>query len=247
MRNDKVQNLLDNKICTFKILLSNTFPKNSGSSKYCARFVLVTESCTISCTFCIPPHLFRKGISGTSRDCPCVLRILDNFLSTRRKPFTWNLPLDRKTTFWTIFPLCPLSPPPSKTPNFIFIVVSPSLILESDFIEKKKLVSVNECLDNLSTQSIPSHVRKVLKKWACFCRADEELVQENGDQQSQQEHPTVTGDGRKPILQDSSAVLFLVRKGPLGKEPEDCLKTISLRLPGSFVYVFPLSPRERAT
>ena len=39
-------------------------------------------------------------------------------------------PTKKKTVFWTIFLSAPNSPPPpSKTANFIFIVVSPSLTI----------------------------------------------------------------------------------------------------------------------
>ena len=37
------------------------------------------------------------------------------------------LPTKKKTAVWTIFLSAPKAPPPSKSENFIFIVVSPSL------------------------------------------------------------------------------------------------------------------------
>ena len=52
-------------------------------------------------------------------------KFLDNRICTFKISLSWRFP--RKTAFWTIFLSAPSFPPPLKTANFIFIVVSPSL------------------------------------------------------------------------------------------------------------------------
>ena len=52
-------------------------------------------------------------------------KFLDNKICAFKTILSWRFP--RKTAFLDDFPLCPQSPPFSKTADFIFIVVSPSL------------------------------------------------------------------------------------------------------------------------
>ena len=52
-------------------------------------------------------------------------KFLDNKICTFKILLSWRFP--RKQAFLDDFPLCPQGPPPLKSENFIFIVVSPSL------------------------------------------------------------------------------------------------------------------------
>ena len=61
--------------------------------------------------------------------------IFDNKSSTFKFLLSWRFP--RKTPFWGDCPLCPRSSHPSKTGNFIFIVVSASLILKGLSCKKR--------------------------------------------------------------------------------------------------------------
>ena len=63
--------------------------------------------------------------SGFLGACAMTTKFLDNKICTFKILLSWRFP--RKTAFWTIFSLPPRAPPPSKSENFIFIVVSPSL------------------------------------------------------------------------------------------------------------------------
>ena len=52
-------------------------------------------------------------------------KFLGNKICTFKFLLSWRFP--RKTAFWTIFLFAPKAPPPSKSENSIFIVVSPAL------------------------------------------------------------------------------------------------------------------------
>ena len=54
-------------------------------------------------------------------------KFLENIICTFEILLSWRLP--RKAAFLDDFPLCPKAPPQKQTQIFIFIVVSPSLIL----------------------------------------------------------------------------------------------------------------------
>ena len=58
-------------------------------------------------------------------------KFLDNKICSFKILLSWRFP--RKNSVLDDFPLCPQGPPPSKSENFIFIVVSPSLIFGSAF------------------------------------------------------------------------------------------------------------------
>ena len=59
--------------------------------------------------------------------CAMTAKFLDNKICTFKILLLWRFP--RKQAFLDDFPLCPRGPPPPlKSENFIFIVVSPSLI-----------------------------------------------------------------------------------------------------------------------
>ena len=57
--------------------------------------------------------------------CAMTTKFLDNKICTFKILLSWRFP--RKQSFLDDFPLCPQGPPPLKSENFIFIVVSPSL------------------------------------------------------------------------------------------------------------------------
>ena len=78
----------------------------------------------------------------------------DNKLSRQKHLHFQNfivvaLPM-KNSVFFTIFPLCPQCPPPLKTANFIFIVVSPSL--RGEKIGKKKSAKEIRRLKNKNPQ-----------------------------------------------------------------------------------------------
>ena len=62
-------------------------------------------------------------------------KFLDNKIWTFKILLSWRFP--RKTAFWTIFLSAPQGHPPSKSENFIFIVVSLSLTPAEPRGEKK--------------------------------------------------------------------------------------------------------------
>ena len=78
--------------------------------------------------------LFRIGA------CVMTTKLLDNKISTFKIWLSLRFP--RRTAFWTISSLPPTAPPPLKTANFIFIVVSPSLT-------DKNLSNKKTCSDEL--------------------------------------------------------------------------------------------------
>ena len=65
-------------------------------------------------------------VQGMSKIGACAMttKFLDNKICTFKILLSWRLP--RKTAFLATFPLCPQAPPPLKSANFIFIVVSPA-------------------------------------------------------------------------------------------------------------------------
>ena len=60
--------------------------------------------------------------------CAMTTKLLDNQICTFKILLSWRF--QRKIAFWTILLSATKGPPPSKSENFIFIVVSPSLNLE---------------------------------------------------------------------------------------------------------------------
>ena len=72
-----------------------------------------------------PPFLKEpKRLHSCLGACAMTTKFLTYKMFKFKILLSWRFP--RKTAFWTIFPSAP-KPPPSKSENFIFIVVSPSL------------------------------------------------------------------------------------------------------------------------
>ena len=59
--------------------------------------------------------------------CAMTTKFLDNKICTLKILLPWRFSMKKKTAFWDDFPLCTQGPPPLKSENLIFIVVSPSL------------------------------------------------------------------------------------------------------------------------
>ena len=87
-------------------------------------------------------------------------KFLDNKICTFKIILSWRFP--RKTAFLDDFPLCPPGPP-LKSENFIFIVVSPSLIYR-----KQRNVSPGIDSGNVLAQQYRLYLSVALKKGHCW-------------------------------------------------------------------------------
>ena len=83
--------------------------------------------------------------------CAMTTKFLDNKFSTFNFFWSWRFPW--KTVFSDDFPLCPQPPPPPKSANFIFIVVSPSLIWKQALWEWKRRSPSNSRIPGYSRAS----------------------------------------------------------------------------------------------
>ena len=110
---------------------------------FCPLFVLFGMlAFPLFCAVCTFLRLtaFRALTSGNLGACAMTTKLLDNKICTFEFLLSWRFP--RKKAFLDKIPLCPqFPPPPLKSANSIFIVVSPSLriseILDSIFATKQ--------------------------------------------------------------------------------------------------------------
>ena len=103
--------------------------------------------------------IFLKFIPEKIGACPMTTKFLDNKIALSNFIV---VAFPRKTAFLTIFLSAPRRPPPSKSENFIFIVVSPSL--------KNKMVWCNPRSSNGTSRDGASNPcpNRTLPPWHFF-------------------------------------------------------------------------------